>query len=305
MAPELVTKLVVLDLAAEGARVRARRYIASRLGVEQFLVKWYPLSDAPTGFRTVAKGLVFVPVGIEVAEERDVEISCTRRGCRYKDDADMLALILPRGRALSWNDRHPPCEAKEFDGRVAVYWLRPTGTHLLEVVWSLPASEADAESVAADVNASVEDARDAIPNFSVDNYARYDVALSYASEDRASAEEIARKLANAGKRVFFDHDVRSSLWGKALGEELDAIYSKRATFCVLLVSQHYERRRWTLEELRAAVKGAARSGRRDYILPVQLDGSRLEGLPEDIVYVPIDVGTDAICADLLAKLSRV
>ncbi len=151
----------------------------------------------------------------------------------------------------------------------------------------------------------VEDTVGEIPNFSVDNYEHYDVALSYASEDREHAEEIARALAKAGKRVFFDHDVRSSLWGKGLSEELGAIYSTRSTFCILLVSEHYKRKRWTLEELRAAVKGAARTGRRDYLLPVNLDATRLEELPEDTVYVPMEMGSDAICADVVEKLSRV
>jgi hypothetical protein len=305
MAPELVTKLIALDLAHEGDALLSTRYVVSLMGEEQFLVKWYPLKTTPTGFQSVANGLVFVPEGIAVAEESDVEIQCTEHACSYQDDADMLVLLLPRGRALSWNREHPPYAAKEFDGRVAVYWLRRTGNHLLEVIWSLPAGVTDARSLAVNINASVEDERGGIPNFSVDNYERYDVALSYASEDRERAEEIARGLTGAGKRVFYDHDIRSSLWGKGLSQELEAIYSKRATFCVLLVSEHYKRKRWTLEELRAAIRGAARSGRRDYILPVQLDATRLEGLPEDIVYVPIEAGSETICADLVEKLGRV
>ena len=109
----------------------------------------------------------------------------------------------------------------------------------------------------------------------------------------------------AGKRVFFDHDIRSRLWGKGLSDELNDIFSKRATLCVVMVSAHYKLKRWTLEELRAAIEGAARTKRRDYILPVRLDATTLEGLPEDIVYVPIQTGNEAICADIIEKLDRV
>jgi len=285
MAPELVARLIVLDLAYEGRALHSTRYIASLVGKDRFLVKWYPLKTTPKGFQPVAGGVVYVPDEVAVAEDR-VPIQSTPRSCRYKDDTDMLVLLLPRGETLSWH--HMPWAAKECDGRVAVYWLRPDQAQLVEVVWALRSSDADAVTVAADLNAFVEDERGEIPSFSVDRYKHYDVALSYASEDRPRAEEIARALQRAGKRVFFDYDLRSSLWGKALGEELDAIFSKRSTFCVLLVSEHYKMKRWTLEELQAAVKGAARTQRRDYILPVRLDATTLEGLAEDIVYVPIE-----------------
>jgi hypothetical protein len=299
MAPEMVARLIVLDLA-EG-RAPSARHIASLVGKDRFLVKWYPLKATPKGFKSVAGGVVYVPDEVTVAEDQ-LPIQCTPRSCRYKDDADMLVLLLPRGQTLSWH--RMPWAAKEWHGRVAVYWLRPDPTQLVEVVWALRTSDADAGTVAEDLNSFVEDERGEIPSFSVDRYQHYDVALSYAGEDRPRAEEIARALQRAGKRVFFDHDLRSSLWGKALGEELDAIFSKRSTCCVLLVSAHYKMKRWTLEELQAAVKGAARSQRRDYILPVRLDATTLEGLPDDIVYVPIDQGTEVICSYILEKLGR-
>lgn len=302
MAPEQITKVIVLDLVDDGRRLLATRYIASLQGSSEFLVKWYPLESRPEGFQPIAGGVIFVPEEVTVAEERGVTIACTPRSCRYKDDADMLVLLLPPGTTLSWH--HLPSGAKEFSRRVALYWLRALPGKHVEVVWALAPTQADARSLADDINAFVEDERGEVPIYSLDDYAHYDVALSYASEDRAQAEEIAVTLKKAGKHVFFDHDLRARLWGKGLGAELEAIYSKRTTFCVLLVSEHYTKKRWTLAELSAAVKGAARSKRRDYVLPLQLDETKLEGLPEDVAYVPIERGIAAICADVLEKLRR-
>lgn len=304
MAPELVTKLIVLDLAyREDESLVAARYTTCRVD-EEFLVKWYPLKAAPKGFQSVADGVVFVPQKLEVDNEQEVTIQCTPRGCTYQDDADMLVLILPRGKTLSWQEGKPPWAAKELDGRVAVYWLKPECEYLVEAIWSLPASDDPAQKIAEALNAALELDRGAIPDFFVDDYEHYDVALSYASEDRVHAEAIAKTLKRAGKKVFFDHDVRSRLWGKGLSEELNAIYSNRATYCVLFVSRHYKEKRWTLHELRAAVVGAARTRKRDYILPVQLDDTRLDELPGDIVYTRIEKGSEAIGADILEKLNR-
>jgi hypothetical protein len=303
VAPEKIISLIVLDLADEEGRLFATRYVASLVGASEFLVKWYPLESRPKGFKPIAGGVVFVPEEVDVAEERVVGIHRTPHSCRYKDDADMLVLLLPPGTALSWH--HCPNAAKEFARRVAVYWLRAIPGKELEVVWKLSQTDADARSLADNINAFVEDERGEVPIYSLDDYAHYDVALSYASEDRTRAEEIAAVLKKAGKLVFFDHDHRARLWGRELGSELEAIYSKRATFCVLLVSEHYAEKRWTLSELKAAVKGAARTKRRDYILPLQLDRTTLEGLPKDIVYVPIEKGVEGICADVLEKLRLV
>jgi len=92
----------------------------------------------------------------------------------------------------------------------------------------------------------------------------------------------------------------SVFWGKPLSEELDAIFSRRSIFCVLFVSEHYTRSRWALAEL----QDAARTKRRDYIPPMRLDATTLEGLPDDIVYVPIEKGSDAICSYIIEKLRR-
>jgi len=49
----------------------------------------------------------------------------------------------------------------------------------------------------------------------------YDVALSYAGEDRAYVEQIAAQLRQEGIRVFYDEYAAAELWGNDLYVLLD------------------------------------------------------------------------------------
>jgi len=295
MPPEKVTKVLVLDLEG-GEPPRATRYTAQ--AAAEFLVKWYPLENSPDGFRPVGGGVIFVPEEVEVSQEDAVIIQSTPRSCRYRDQLDMLVLTLPPGTTLSW--REPPRAAKEFQGRLALYWL--SADRLTEVVWKLSPTDRPVLALAHDINAFLEDERGDVPVFSIDDYAHYDVALSYASEDRTTAAQMAELLTRAGLHVFFDDREPAKLLGKELGPELHAIYSKRSTFCVILVSTHYVSKRWPREELKAAVQGMALTRRRDTIIPVKLDSAVLDELPADIAYLPNDREIEVISATIVEKV---
>src|SRR5262249_26980075 len=49
---------------------------------------------------------------------------------------------------------------------------------------------------------------------------RYDVALSFAGEDRAYVEEVASVLKSKGVKVFYDAYETANMWGKNLIEHL-------------------------------------------------------------------------------------
>lgn len=132
----------------------------------------------------------------------------------------------------------------------------------------------------------------------------YDVALSFAGEDRADAEALAKILRNSGVRVFYDNFEREALWGKDLFQHLADIYGEKARYCVVFVSQHYLNKNWTKHELRQA---QARSFHlaREYILPVRLDDAVLPGLPATIGYVDLrQTPIPRIANLLLRKLGR-
>lgn len=67
----------------------------------------------------------------------------------------------------------------------------------------------------------------------------FDVALSFAGEDRAHAERLANLLRDSHVRVFYDEFVKATLWGKDLYQHLETIYKDQAKYCVVFVSESY------------------------------------------------------------------
>src|SRR3982074_236488 len=61
---------------------------------------------------------------------------------------------------------------------------------------------------------------------------QYDVALSFAGEDRGIVESIARQLVDCDVKVFYDEFVTHELWGKDLFQHLSAVYRDKAKYCL-------------------------------------------------------------------------
>ena len=114
----------------------------------------------------------------------------------------------------------------------------------------------------------------------------YDIALSFAGEDRAVVERIATGLKNREIRVFYDKFERVALWGKTLYEHLADLYSKHSKFCVIFVSQSYKDKLWPRHERQAAQERAFKENR-EYILPVRLDDTELPGLHSTVGYLDL------------------
>lgn len=115
---------------------------------------------------------------------------------------------------------------------------------------------------------------------------RFDVALSFAGEDRSIAERLALLLRGLGIRTFYDAHERADLWGKDLYQHLQEVYRDRARFCVVFVSDAYGKKLWAKHELRQA-QARAFGESREYILPVRLDDTQLPGLVETTGYVDL------------------
>jgi len=129
---------------------------------------------------------------------------------------------------------------------------------------------------------------------------KYDVAISFAGEDCASAESIAKELRAAGVRVFYQYYEVAALWGANLQLHLREIYREGATFVLVLVSEHYVKKVWPTHEFQSALEKALELGEKEYILPVRIDGTKLPGLRTTIGYLSITLGARAI-ADLIVE----
>lgn len=112
----------------------------------------------------------------------------------------------------------------------------------------------------------------------------YDVALSYAGEDRAYVQQVAELLQQRGIRLFYDEYAAADLWGSDLYVLLDEVYRKRARFAVAFISRHYVSKPWTRHE-RQSVQARALMEIGPYLLPVRLDDSELPGLRPTVAYV--------------------
>ena len=106
----------------------------------------------------------------------------------------------------------------------------------------------------------------------------YDVALSFAGEDRAFVEACAEILRALNVNVFYDNYEKEILLGKNLYSYLADIYQNRAHFAVVFVSKAYKEKRWTKHELEYIT---ARKFHRDdeYHLPIKLDDTELNEIP--------------------------
>ena len=127
----------------------------------------------------------------------------------------------------------------------------------------------------------------------------YQIAISFAGEQRGYAAQLTKQLQARGVKVFYDEDHLAALWGKDLSEELHRIYSKDASYVVMLVSEAYCQKMWTRHERRAALEKAL-ALRSEYILPIRFDDDAWpEGMSKNIHYMTSTAFTEAQIASLL------
>jgi hypothetical protein len=133
----------------------------------------------------------------------------------------------------------------------------------------------------------------------------YNVALSFAGEDRLVARQLADLLRQSGFRVFFDEYEKSQLWGRDLYAHLSEVYKNRARYCVMFLSQSYSRKLWTNHERKAAQARSFRESR-EYILPLRLDDTEVPGILETTGYIDLrDTKIEDVYEILCQKLNEV
>lgn len=140
-----------------------------------------------------------------------------------------------------------------------------------------------------------------LPSSPVTPY-QFDVALSFAGEDRAFVESVAAHLKAAHVKVFYDRDSEVYLWGKDLTETLDDIYRNHSRYVVFFISSHYAEKMWTRHERRSALARSL-SEKYEYILPARFDATPLPGLQPTVAYISLTQETPQSFAEkLIAKI---
>ena len=127
---------------------------------------------------------------------------------------------------------------------------------------------------------------------------QYDVALSFAGEQRSFVQDVAAALKESGARVFYDDFV--DLWGKDLTIELERVFRNGSRFVVIFVSREYVEKAWPNLERQHALAGRIER-MDDSVLPARFDPISLPGLPTTVSYLDIRDRSPADLASLILQ----
>ncbi len=128
----------------------------------------------------------------------------------------------------------------------------------------------------------------------------YDVALSFAGENREYVEQVAEELKRLDVTVFYDRFEEVNLWGKDLAEHLGHVYGTDSRFVVLFLSKAYAAKAWPKHEKQFALARQLSSGE-ERVLPVRFDNTEIPGLPPTLSFLDLRVVTPAKLAELIRQ----
>lgn len=130
----------------------------------------------------------------------------------------------------------------------------------------------------------------------------FDIALSFAGEDRNYVDQVANILKSKGISVFYDKFEEANLWGKNLYDYLSDIYRNKAFYTIMFISEYYNKKLWTDHE-RQAMQSRAFQENQEYVLPARFDGTEIPGLLPTIGYIPLaDKSPIDFCEVIFKKL---
>lgn len=132
----------------------------------------------------------------------------------------------------------------------------------------------------------------------------FDIAVSFAGEQRAFVEDVVRKAQelSPGLRVFYDQDYAVELWGQDGVEFFAKMFMERSRYVVMFVSAEYAEKEWPRLEKRSAL-ARAMTERGEYVLPVRFDSTELDGLLPTVQYLDARrEGIDGLARAIVAKV---
>lgn len=132
----------------------------------------------------------------------------------------------------------------------------------------------------------------------------YEIALSFAGEDRSFVDQVARELQSMGVRLFYAAFEEVNLFGKDLSAHLALIYKDQADYCAIFISADYARKAWPQFE-RQHAQARALTQQKEYILPIRLDDADVPGLSPTIGYFDARSKAPSAVASILFRKIRV
>lgn len=114
----------------------------------------------------------------------------------------------------------------------------------------------------------------------------FDIALSFAGEQREYVDQVANILKQKGITTFYDKFEEANLWGKNLYDYLADVYMNQAKFTILFISSDYGRKLWTNHE-RQSMQARAFQESSEYILPAKFDETEIPGVLPTTAYISL------------------
>jgi hypothetical protein len=132
----------------------------------------------------------------------------------------------------------------------------------------------------------------------------WDVAVSFAGEDREVVEQLKNMLNDSGYTVFYDFDVQHQLWGIDLRAKLADVYANDAQYMLVFLSKHYPEKDWTNFEFEVG-KDARTKRTATYLLPVVIDDVTVVGLSSNVGHIDLRrCGVEQLAASLIDKIEQ-
>lgn len=126
---------------------------------------------------------------------------------------------------------------------------------------------------------------------------KYDVALSYASDDSEYVQKVVDYLKNKNIRLYYDKDKQIEQWGTDLAISFRKTFKEESKFVILFISKSYARKYWTIHEFRSALETSIYNN--EYILPARFDDTQLNGLNTNISYIDLRNHTPENFAEII------
>jgi hypothetical protein len=106
----------------------------------------------------------------------------------------------------------------------------------------------------------------------------FDVAISFAGENRELAREVAERLSELDVAVFFVENFEAAYLGKRLGDEFEQVFSTGSRFVLCLLDKYHREKVWPSFERDIFLPRL----KAQEVIPLYLDSTVFPGIPSDV-----------------------
>ena len=113
----------------------------------------------------------------------------------------------------------------------------------------------------------------------------YDIAVSYAGEDRHIVDAVTQELKQRGLKIFYDKDYEKQIVGENLIDYLHNVYKKSAKQVIVFLSENYLKSKWTTYEWATIKQKLVLNYTSNFLKMVKIDDAPTPEIVESIAYI--------------------